>query len=181
MKKTIEMFIAFFKVGLFTFGGGYAMIPIAKREIIENKGWITEEELMDYYGISQVSMGIIAINTSALMGYRIDKEKGALIAAVASALPSIIIITVIAAVFEGMFDYPVVVNMFKAIRIVVSALIVHTTYKLMKIGIIDLFGWILFAVSFLGVVLFNVNPILLVVPSAILGFFFYPKNKAGKE
>lgn len=181
MKKTIEMFIAFFKVGLFTFGGGYAMIPIAKREIIENKGWITEEELMDYYGISQVSMGIIAINTSALMGYRIDKEKGALIAAIASALPSIIIITVIAAVFEGMFDYPVVVNMFKAIRIVVSALIVHTTYKLMKIGIIDLFGWILFAVSFLGVVLFNVNPILLVVPSAILGFFFYPKNKAGKE
>ncbi|NLC41838.1 MAG: chromate transporter [Erysipelothrix sp.] len=181
MKKTIEMFIAFFKVGLFTFGGGYAMIPIARRQIIENKGWITEEELMDYYGISQVSMGIIAINTSALMGYRIDKEKGALIAAVASALPSIIIITVIAAVFEGMFDYPVVVNMFKAIRIVVSALIVHTTYKLMKIGIIDLFGWILFAVSFLGVVLFNVNPILLVVPSAILGFFFYPKNKAGKE
>ena len=157
------------------------MIPIAKAEIIENKGWITEEELMDYYGISQVSMGIIAINTSALMGYRIDKEKGALIAAIASALPSIIIITVIAAVFEGMFDYPVVVNMFKAIRIVVSALIVHTTYKLMKIGIIDLFGWILFAVSFLGVVLFNVNPILLVVPSAILGFFFYPKNKAGKE
>lgn len=181
MKKTIEMFIAFFKVGLFTFGGGYAMIPIAKREIIENKGWITEEELMDYYGISQVSMGIITINTSALMGYRIDKEKGALIAAIASALPSIIIITVIAAVFEGLFDYPVVVNMFKAIRIVVSALIVHTTYKLMKIGIIDLFGWILFAVSFLGVVLFNVNPILLVVPSAILGFFFYPKNKAGKE
>lgn len=181
MKKTIEMFIAFFKVGLFTFGGGYAMIPIARRQIIENKGWITEKELMDYYGISQVSMGIIAINTSALMGYRIDKEKGALIAAVASALPSIIIITVIAAVFEGMFDYPVVVNMFKAIRIVVSALIVHTTYKLMKIGIIDLFGWILFAVSFLGVVLFNVNPILLVVPSAILGFFFYPKNKAGKE
>ncbi len=181
MKKTIEMFIAFFKVGLFTFGGGYAMIPIARRQIIENKGWITEEELMDYYGISQVSMGIIAINTSALMGYRIDKEKGALIAAIASALPSIIIITVIAAVFEGMFDYPVVVNMFKAIRIVVSALIVHTTYKLMKIGIIDLFGWILFAVSFLGVVLFNVNPILLVVPSAILGFFFYPKNKAGKE
>lgn len=181
MKKTIEMFIAFFKVGLFTFGGGYAMIPIARRQIIENKGWITEEELMDYYGISQVSMGIIAINTSALMGYRIDKEKGALIAAVASALPSIIIITVIAAVFEDLFDYPVVVNMFKAIRIVVSALIVHTTYKLMKIGIIDLFGWILFAVSFLGVVLFNVNPILLVVPSAILGFFFYPKNKAGKE
>ena len=181
MKKTIEMFIAFFKVGLFTFGGGYAMIPIARRQIIENKGWITEEELMDYYGISQVSMGIIAINTSALMGYRIDKEKGALIAAVASALPSIIIITVIAAVFEGMFDYPVVVNMFKSIRIVVSALIVHTTYKLMKIGIIDLFGWILFAVSFLGVVLFNVNPILLVVPSAILGLFFYPKKKAGQK
>lgn len=177
MKLALEMFIAFFKVGLFTFGGGYAMIPIAKREIIENKSWITEEELMDYYGISQVSMGIIAINTSALMGYRIAHKKGAVIAAFATALPSILIITIIAALLEDYFDLPLVINMFKAIRIVVAALITYTTVNLARKGITDLFGTILFITSFVLIVVFNVNPILLVIPSAFLGIFFYRERR----
>ncbi len=176
MIKLVDMFVAFFKIGLFTFGGGYAMIPIAKREIIENKGWITEEELMDYYGISQVSMGIIAINTNALIGYRIDQKRGALIAAIATAAPSMIIIMLIASLFQNVFDYPIVINMFKAIRIVVCALIVQTTYKLMKIGILDLFGWILFALSFFLLVVVEINPFLLVIPSGLLGLIFYPKK-----
>src|SRR5690554_1891467 len=180
MKLFSEMFIAFFKVGLFTFGGGYAMIFIAKRELIDNKGWVSEAELMDYYGISQVSMGIIAINTNALIGYHIAHKKGAVLAAFATALPSIIIITIIAAVLEGLFDVPLVINMFKAIRIVVSALIVHTTYKLAKIGVIDLFGVVLFIASFVLIVVFKVNPILLVIPSALLGLIFYPKKKEEK-
>ncbi len=180
LKLYWEMFVAFFKVGLFTFGGGYAMIPIAKRELIDNKHWISEAELMDYYGISQVSMGIIAINTNALIGYHIAHKKGAVLAGFATALPSIIIITIIAAVLEGLFDVPLVINMFKAIRIVVSALIVHTTYKLVKIGVIDIFGVVLSITSFVLIVAFKVNPILLIIPSAILGLFFYPKKKEGK-
>lgn len=177
MKFALEMFVAFFKVGLFTFGGGYAMIPIAKREIIDNKGWVSEVELMDYYGIAQVSMGIIAINTSALIGYHVAHKKGAVIAAFATALPSILIITLIAALLEGYFDLPFVINMFKAIRIVVAALITYTTIILAKKGILDLFGAVLFVVSFTMIVVFNVNPILLVVPSAILGIFFYPRGR----
>lgn len=177
MKLAIEMLVAFFKVGLFTFGGGYAMIPIAKREVIDNKHWIKEEELMDYYGIAQVSMGIIAINTSALIGYHIAQKKGAALAAFATALPSILIITLIAAVLEGYFDLPIVINMFKAIRIVVAGLITHTTYVLAKKGIVDIFGGVLFTASFILIVVFNINPILLVVPSAFLGIFFYPKER----
>ncbi len=180
MKVYLELFIAFFKVGLFTFGGGYAMIPIAKRELIDNKNWLSEAQLMDYYGIAQVSMGIIAINTNALIGYHIAHKKGAVLAAIATALPSIIIITIIAAVLEGIFDVPLVINMFKAIRIVVSALIVQTTIKLTKIGVVDIFGAVLFGSSFLLIVLLGVNPILLVLPSALLGIIFYPK-KGGKQ
>lgn len=181
MKKYIEMFIAFFKVGLFTFGGGYAMIPIAKRELIDNKGWLTEKELMDYYGISQVSMGIIVINTNALIGYHLEKKKGALLAAVASALPSIIIIVMIAAFLNNFLDIPWVINMFKAIRVVVSGLIVFTTINLFKVGVIDIFGVILFSASFISIVFFNVNPILLVIPSAILGVLLYDKSKERKR
>lgn len=180
MKNTIEMFISFFKVGLFTFGGGYAMIPIAQKELVDRRGWLTEEELMDYYGISQVSMGAIAINTNALIGYHIDNKRGALLAAIATALPSILIIMFIAAVLGNFFDLPLVANMFRAIRIVVCALIVHTTYQLMKNGLIDLFGWILFIVVLIGVIVFQVNPFFLVVPSGILGLIFYPSQEKSK-
>ncbi len=174
MKRYLDMFWAFFKVGLFTFGGGYAMIPIAKREIIEKKGWISEEQLMDYYGIAQVSMGIIAINTNALAGYQIAKKRGALIAAFATALPSILIITIIAMALEGLFELAVIANMFKAIRVVVAALICHTTLILAKKGILDLFGIVLFLVSFIVMAFFNVSPIYIVLPSALLGMVFYP-------
>lgn len=180
MKLYIDMFVSFFKVGLFTFGGGYAMIPIAKREIIQNRGWINEEQLLDYYGIAQVSMGIIAINTNALVGYKIGHKRGAVVAAFATALPSILIITLIAFTLEGLFDLPLVANMFKAIRIAVAALITHTTLVLAKKGIVDTFGVVLFLVSFSVMAFLHVSPIYIVIPSAFLGLLFYSK-RGGKS
>lgn len=180
MNSGFEMFISFFKVGLFTFGGGYAMLPIAKAEIVEKKQWITFEELMDYYGIAQLSMGILAINTNTLVGYHIAKKKGATIAAVATALPSIIIIVLIAAFLTEYFNHPIVIDMFKAIRIVVTALIVSTTYDLAKKGIVDLFGIIMAITAFIAITFVNVNPIFLVVPSGILGIVFFKSQKEFK-
>ncbi len=176
MKLYLDIFVSFFKVGLFTFGGGYAMIPIAKREIIQNRNWISEEQLLDYYGIAQVSMGIIAVNTNALVGYQIGHKRGAVIAAFATVLPSILIITMIAFALEGLFDLPQVANVFKAIRIVVTALITHTTIILAKKGIIDRFGLSLFLAAFIIMAFFHISPIYIIIPSAILGIIFYPKR-----
>lgn len=181
MNQYVEMFISFFKVGLFTFGGGYAMIPIAKKEFVDYRGWISENELIDYYAISQVSIGIITINTNVLIGYHIAKKKGALVAAIATALPSIIIIITIASLLEGFFEHEFVINMFKAIRIVVSALIVNTTIRLVKMGIFDYFGLIIFPLSLLLIILFNISPIILVVASAFAGIFFYPRKRGDKS
>jgi chromate transporter len=181
MNLYLDMFISFFKVGLFTFGGGYAMIPIAKKEFVDSRGWISESELIDYYAISQVSIGIITINTNVLIGYHTAKKKGALVAAIATVLPSIIIIITIASLLEGFFEYEFVINMFKAIRIVVSALIVNTTIRLVKMGVFDFFGLIVFPLSLLLIILFNINPIILVIGSAFAGIFFYPRKRGEKS
>ncbi len=175
MKLLFEMFIAFFRVGLFTFGGGYAMLPIVDKEIVDKKGWVTSEEVMDFYGIAQVSMGLIAMNTSALIGYRIHKKTGAAVAALSAALPSVIIITLIALFLEPYMTLPWVASMFSTIRIIVAALIVHTTVKMGKTGIIDLFGWISFVLAFVLITFLKVNPIPLIIIAAISGNIFGQK------
>jgi chromate transporter len=175
MSLYLELFVAFFRVGLFTFGGGYAMLPIVKKEIIERKAWITQEQMMDYYGIAQVSMGIIAINTSALIGYQVAKSKGALVAAFSTALPSILVITLIAMFLQPFMNNPIVLNMFSAIRIVVAALITHTAYSLTKKGIIDKRGAVLFVFVLMGIIMLDLSPIILIIASAFFGIIFFPK------
>lgn len=180
MKEYIEIFITFFRVGLFTFGGGYAMLPIAEREIIDKRGWITQDQLIDYYGIAQVSMGIIAINTCALIGYQVKGKRGATLAAFASAAPSIIIITLIAMVLENFMNIPVIISMFSAIRVGVTALIVNTAIKLARKGIIDIKGLALFSISFISITFFKINPIILIVFSALFGIFLYSEKRDEK-
>lgn len=177
MSLYLELFVAFFRVGLFTFGGGYAMLPIVKKEIIESKGWINQEQMMDFYGIAQVSMGIIAINTAALIGYQVAKRKGALIAALATTLPSIIVITLIAMFLQPYMSLSMVQNSFAAIRIVVAAMITHTAYTLTKKGIIDLRGALLFVLILSGSVFLDLSPILLIIGSALFGIFLYPSKE----
>lgn len=177
MKEYFEIFVTFFRVGLFTFGGGYAMLPIAEREVITKKEWITQDQLIDYYGIAQVSMGIIAINTCALIGYQIKGKQGAALAAFASATPSIIIITIIALVLENFMGMPLVMSVFSAIRVGVTALIVNTAIKLAKKGIIDKKGLLLFLISFVSITFLGINPIILIVFSSLFGIVLF--NEGG--
>ena len=176
MKQTLEIFTVFFKVGLFTFGGGYAMIPIVQKEVVDQKQWISEAQLLDFYGIAQVSPGIIAVNTNALIGYQIAKTKGALLAAIATVMPSILIITIIALFLEQFMAFGLINQMFVGIRIAVTALILKTAMGLMKKGVIDLLGLTLFVVSFVAITFIHVSPIFLIVPSALIGILFYPKR-----
>ena len=169
MNKNLEIFVSFARIGAMTFGGGYAMIPILRKEVIDIKGWITEEQMMDAYAIAQVSPGIIAVNTSALIGFQLYGKKGALSAALGQVFPSILIITLIAAFLQQAFLIPIVAQIFAAIRIGVAALIINTATTLFKKGIIDIFSGIIFTIAFVAIVIFAVSPVYIVILSAIFG------------
>ena len=125
MKEYLQLFWAFFKVGALTFGGGYAMLPILQRDIVETKKWATEEEVMDYYAMAQCLPGIIMVNTSVFIGRHRKGTAGGIVAGLASTLPSLIIITIIAVFLQAFAEYAVVQNAFAGIRACVVVLIAN--------------------------------------------------------
>ena len=169
MKDLWCIFTSFFRVGALTFGGGYAMIPILRREAMHKRNWVSEEEMMDYYAIAQCIPGIIAVNTASFIGLKVKKIPGALAAALGVALPSLIIIIAIAAVLNNFIESPYVRHAFAGIMVVVCALILDAVLKMRKTGIRDVAGWILF-VAALGASLFlKLSPIWIVAAAAPLG------------
>ncbi|MBQ3335400.1 MAG: chromate transporter [Eubacteriaceae bacterium] len=165
----LELFITFFKVGIMTFGGGYAMLPILQREIVDNKGWATEEELLDYFAIGQCTPGVIAVNTSTFIGRKNGGIIGAIVATLGVVAPSIIIITIIAGLIQNFADLPVVKNAFSGIRACVCVLILNATVKLVKSAVVD--GWTAAIFALTAVLSFavDVSPIVFVMAALILG------------
>lgn len=154
-----EIFISFFKVGLFTFGGGGAMIPLLEDELVKKRGWLTEQDLIDYYAIAQCTPGIIAINTATMAGYVVKKKIGSLIATVAVVLPSLIIITLIAAVMQNFMEYQSVIHAFNGIRAAVVAIIFQVVFTMWKKNIKQVSGGIIFIASLLLLIFFEISPI----------------------
>lgn len=169
MKELWELFLTFSRMGAFTFGGGYAMLPIIQKEIVEKRSWATDEEVIDYYAIGQCTPGIIAINVSTFIGYRRRSVPGALAATLGMVFPSLVIITTIATFFQHFQDYVVVQHAFSGIRIVVVALIVHTIMKMWKQSVKNWVGIGLFALSFIVIAFTKISPIYVIVFSAIMG------------
>ena len=114
-----ELFIAFAKVGVLTFGGGYAMIPILERELVDNHSWATNEELMDYYAVGQCTPGIIAVNTATFVGKKVAGVPGGIVASLGVVAPSVVIITLIAGILTSFADIPAVKSAFGGIRVCV--------------------------------------------------------------
>jgi len=169
MKLLWELFITFARIGAFTFGGGYAMLPMFQKELVEKKHWETEEALMDYYAIAQCTPGVIAVNTATLVGYRVKGTLGGIFATLGVVFPSFVIITIIAAILTNFADLPVVQNAFIGIRACVCALILDAVIKLGKKAIKDLPTVLIAASVFVIMCFFNVSPILLVLLSAGIG------------
>lgn len=132
MKKYFELFITFSKVGALTFGGGYTMLPILQKEVVQSKQWVTYEEIMDYYAIGQCTPGIIAVNTSIFIGYKIAGWKGAIASSLGIIFPSITIILLITIFLKSFMTTPVMQKIFTGIRIVVCALVIDATMTLYK-------------------------------------------------
>lgn len=170
MRKLFALFVSFFKVGILTFGGGYAMLPILQREVVEKKGWATDEELTDYFAIGQCTPGVIAVNTATFVGYKYKGIPGGICASLGVIAPSIVIISSIAAFLSHFADIPVVQHALAGVNACVVALIASGVIKLGKSAIKDK---VTLCIYFL-VLLLAVGGSLLAGRSAALDFISSP-------
>ena len=129
LKELWELYWAFFQVGIMTFGGGYAMLPMLQRIVVNEKKWADEEEIMDYYAIGQITPGVIAVNTATFIGYKQKKSIGGIAATLGVVSPSIIIILILANIIDQFSDITIVQHAFNGIRIVVCALVAKSGYQ----------------------------------------------------
>lgn len=169
MREYLEIFIAAFRVGLMTFGGGYAMLPILQREVVENRKWVTEEEVLDYYAIGQCLPGIIMVNTMIFIGQKRKGKLGGIAAALGTVCPALIIITVIAALLTNFAEVTAVKHAFAGIRVCVCVLIFNAVIKLWKSSVIDWKCFAIFAVVAIGSLFTGLTPVLFVIVSALAG------------
>ena len=177
-----QLFGVFAKIGAFTIGGGYAMIPLIQREL-SSRGWISDEELPDIVALSQSAPGIMAVNISIFAGYRIRGLKGSLAATLGAVMPSFIIILAIAMIFSGFKDNPVVVSIFKGIRPVVIALIAVPMLNMAKKSCRTWWAWALAALSLLMVAFVGISPIYILLAVIIVSFsytYIKMKKEAGR-
>lgn len=177
MSIYLESFLTFFKIGLFTIGGGYAMIPLIEAEIIEKKKWIGKDEFTDLLAIAQSCPGIFAVNISIFIGYRLRKVKGALVTCLGTALPSFIIILLIALFFHQFKDNEIVAAIFRGIRPAVVALIAVPTFNLAKKAKLNRYTFWIPIASALLIWLLGVSPIFIIIAAGVAGFFVGKKNR----
>lgn len=169
MKELWDLFFTFAKMGVMTFGGGYAMLPMLQKEVVEKFGWATEEELMDYYAIGQCTPGIIAVNTATFVGYKRRGIPGAIFATAGVVFPSLVIITIIAAFIQNFAHIVYVQRAFAGIRVAVCVLILEAVIKLWKSGVKNLTGVCVFLAAFILTALLGISPIYLVIAAALFG------------
>ena len=180
MNIYLDLFTTFFKIGLFTFGGGYAMLPMLESEVVNKKKWATYDELMDYFAVGQCTPGVIAVNTATFIGYYQKKVPGAIVATLGVVCPSIVIILLIATLMTNFADLPIVQHALSGIRVAVCVLILKAVLKLCKSGIKDIWGILLFAAA-LACTYFNLlNTVIIVIIAASTGILI-SLRKAKKE
>ena len=167
-----ELFSSFFKIGAFTLGGGYAMIPMIEAEVVDKHRWIEKEEFIDLIAIAQSCPGVFAINTSIFIGYKLKKMRGALCASLGTALPSFLIILLIAIFFHRFMEISWIEAMFRGIRPAVVALIAVPTFNMAKSAGISLVNcWIPIGSAVL-IWLVGVNPIFIIIAAGIGGYLY---------
>lgn len=168
MRKLLDLFLTFARIGGLTFGGGYAMLPILQREVVEKRKWASNEELMDYYSIGQCTPGIIAVNTATFIGYKEMGIIGGIIATIGVVFPSLVIITVIASFIGSFMEFQIVNYAFAGIRVCVCVLILNAVINLMKSSVIDRTTTILFTLVFLLSITTRVSTIAFIVISGVI-------------
>ena len=169
MKELLELFLTFAKIGVMTFGGGMAMLPILEREVVQNKHWATEEELVDYFAIGQCTPGIIAVNTATFIGEKKRGVLGGIAATLGVVFPSLVIITVLAGLITNFSHLAWVQNAFAGIQVCVCVLILNAVLKLLKKSVVDKPTAAIFLAVLVGSAVMDVSPVWFILAAAVLG------------
>ncbi|MBQ3696173.1 MAG: chromate transporter [Alphaproteobacteria bacterium] len=171
-----DLFISFFKIGLFTFGGGYAMLPLIQK-IMKQRGWATEKEILNYYALSQMTPGIIAVNISTFVGYKLKGWSGAICTMIGIIAPSLIVITLLALGLSKIWTDPIVQNAFASVQLMVPALILPIIVKMVKDRATDRFCLVLMGLA-LFLALLNCSPVEILLLCGFVSFLrFYMRGK----
>ena len=170
--KCLTLFWTFFKIGLFTFGGGYAMIPLISREVVENKHWIEDQDILDVFAISESTPGPIAINSATFIGYKIAGVAGSASATFGVVLPSYLIITFISLVLRNFQDIEIVKYAFFGIRAGVLALVIRAFCTMYKKAPHNVFAYAVMLAAFVAVTFLNVNAIYVIIACGIFGLVY---------
>ena len=168
MNIYLDIFTCFAKIGAFTIGGGYAMIPIIQKEVVDKRGWISEEDFMDILAISQSAPGILAVNISIFLGHKLKGTKGSIVATLGSTLPSFTIILLIAMFFAGYQDNPTIMAIFKGIRPVVVSLIAVPMINMAKKAKLNFYTGSLAVITALLIIFMKVSPLYILLVVAVV-------------
>jgi chromate transporter len=180
MKELLDLYIAFFRIGGLTFGGGLAMLPMLKYELIEKRNWVTEEEILDYFAIGQCTPGIIAVNTATFVGHKKRGLAGAIFSTLGMISPSVIIITLIALFMDQIISNPYVVHALNGIKVVICALLLNTLVAFVKKSVVSKMTAAIAVITF-GLAMFSPVPtVLLVVAAATFGIIMYKAGRLDK-
>ena len=167
-----SLFTTFFRIGLFTLGGGYAMIPLIEEEVVNRKKWVSKDEMLDLIAIAQSCPGVFAINIATFIGYKLKKTRGAITTTLGTALPSFLIILAIAIFFGAFKDNPVIAAMFRGIRPAVVALIAVPTFRMAQSAKIGWTNCWIPIVSALAIWMFGVSPIYIILIAGVAGYVY---------
>ena len=173
----LDLFWTFAKMGAVTFGGGYAMLPILQREVVEKRSWATEEEVMDYYAVGQCTPGIIAVNVATFIGQKLRGVSGGIIATLGIVFPSLVIISILAGLIQNFAHIPGVINAFAGIQVCVCVLIFNAVRKLSKSCRLDLFHIVLGAAAFLLAALTGFDTMFIILGAGLIGIGYALWNK----
>ena len=177
--KVIQLFLSFLKIGTFTFGGGYAMIPLIQREVVDNKQWLSEGDIADVIAIAETTPGPIAINAATFVGYKTKGFKGALAATLGVIIPSFVIIVAIALLFEKYMKYDIVANAFWGIRVAVLGLMIKACISMYKQCPKNVVSYAVAGIALICVGIININALIIIISAAFVGVV-YGQIKRGK-
>ena len=184
MKELFTLFGLFFKIGIMTFGGGYAMLPILERELVTKRGYVTMEEIMDYFAVGQCTPGIIAVNTATFIGFKRKGILGGVFATVGVVTPSVIIITLLASALKLIAGNEIANSAFAGISVAVCALVIQAILKLIKTGVKDALTLGVALGAFLAMFFLDASPIIVIIATAVIGVLakrLFDKSAPKKE
>lgn len=172
-KLLVRLCAVFFKIGLCTFGGGLAMLPMLTEELSVKRQWVSRDELIDYFAIGQCTPGIIAVNVATFVGYKKQSVIGAVCATLGMIIPSILVITVLALFFSNFADAPSVKKAFSGINIAVAALLTKVVVTFIKKAVHNVFHALITAAAFTAVVFFRVHTVWIITAGLVTGLSVY--------